>query len=129
MGFDTAHDQIGSLEDALGNVDRFVVAADRGLNDAELVIDAAELLLGNADQAVNVIEGGVAAGKRLLPKVAIGLAIVGVGVAVAVLIRRTREGRQAAEEYVVEQPEEMVDQMEAAEFAQDAADPEQKDAS
>lgn len=120
---DTAHDRIELLENALGNADRVINLADRGLNDAVLVIDAAELLLGNADKAVDVVERGVEAGKQIVPKIAIGLAIVGVGVAVAVLIRRSRAARQAAQANIVEQPEEAVDQVEAQEFEQDSREP------
>lgn len=65
-------------------------------------------LLARADETLVLAERGLVAGRRALPKVALSLALVGIGVVVAVAIRRSRAGRVAAEEHVLEQPEEPV---------------------
>ena len=53
-------------------------------------------------------ERGIETAKRTPPKAALGLTLVGIGIAVAVVIRRSRMGKAAAQAEVLEQPEEPV---------------------
>lgn len=129
MVIETARERIESMETVVGEVDRMVDVADDALVKTDELLHRATEALEQTDAVLVKAQEGIAAGKRVLPKVAVGLALVGVGIGVAILIRRSRAGRAAAREALMEQVEldepadplsEYTEQIEAEEFAQDS---------
>jgi hypothetical protein len=109
MSIDDVRDRLGSWEQKLEKIDTTVVDTDK--------------LLERADTALEVAERGIEAGRRRLPQLAIGLAVIGAGIAMAVMVRRRRQA--AAEWQVLEQPPdepEPQSMRDVAEGRQDASD-------
>jgi hypothetical protein len=108
MSIEDVRGRIGSWEKTLDRIDTAVVDTDA--------------LLGHADKALEVAEHGLQTGRRALPKFAVGLAVLGLGIAVALVVRKRRQA--AAEWQVLEQPEEEAPQSmrDVAEGRQDASD-------
>lgn len=109
MGFETTVADIEAIEGAVETAERVLANADTVLTGADEALQLGEGALAHADEWVQRAEHGVEVGRSVLPKVAIGLAAVGAGVLVAIAIRKSRAGRAAAREDVLEQPEEPAD--------------------
>lgn len=120
MGFETTVADIEAIEGAVETAERVLTNADTVLMGADEALQIGEGALAHADEWVQRAEHGIEVGRSVLPKVAIGLAVVGAGVLVAIAIRKSRAGKAAAREEVLEQPEESVDGAVPAE--EDSAD-------
>lgn len=104
-GIDKVRSGIETLDEKLAGLDLTVETADGELIKTEQAIEGAQKVLAKADDTLELAERGMRAGRRALPKAALGVALVGVGIAVAFAIRRSRAGRAAAQVDVLEQPE------------------------
>lgn len=104
-GIDKVRSGIETLDEKLAGLDLTVETADGELVNTEHAIEGAHKVLAKADDTLEIVEHGMRAGRSALPKAALGIALVGVGIAVAFAIRRSRAGRAAAQADVLEQPE------------------------
>lgn len=115
IDIDTVRGRIESWEDKLDKWDGVIRVADTTLVDTEKVLAKADEVLDlaqvKAEEARELAEEKLELArevaeenKRHLPKVAIGLAVVGLAVGVLVVLKKRRKA--AAEWQVMEQPEE-----------------------
>jgi hypothetical protein len=103
-GIDKVRSGLETLDEKLTGLDVTVETADGALLETEQVIEGAQKALVKADDALDILEEGMRTSRRVLPKAALGLALVGVGIVAAVAIRRSRAGKAAARVEVLEQP-------------------------
>lgn len=119
MAIDVMRETIQNWQHDLGEEDKMVQIADIGVIDAEKVLE-------HADDALAAAERGLRASRRALPTFAIGLVVLGVGIAVAIAVRKRRAAQDEWE--ILEQredtpePASMQDVSDGEDDASDLAD-------
>lgn len=98
IDFDNVRDQIESWEDRLEKWDGVIKVADTTILDTEKA-------LAKADEALEIAELKYEENKHLLPKVAIGVLVVGVAVGALIALKKRRKAANQWE--ILEQPEDV----------------------